>query len=227
MAVSPLIFLPATPRVNRSRTSAMMRTCAMRDDIDSVLISRGDIAGRVAAMAHRITSDMCRSAAGGTAEPAPTLTIIPILTGSIIFVADLIREMPLPMQIHLISVTSYPGRSTSSRGARIRDELTGLPETLAGADVLIVDDIFDTGRTLKMVRDLVAARSPRSLRTCVLLRKQGTTEVRMPVDYAGFDIPDRFVVGYGLDFNDRYRNLPDIVTLRPGVLDTSPDHATS
>ena len=197
----------------------------MHDDIDSVLISRGDIADRVAATARRITSDLggtSDAAVGVSQEAAPALTIIPILTGSIIFVADLIREMPMPMQIHLVSVTSYPGRSTSSRGATIRNELTNLPETLTGADVLVVDDILDTGRTLTMVRDLIGGRSPRSLRTCVLLRKRTAGVEQPPVDYACFDIPDRFVVGYGLDYDNRYRNLPDIVTLRPEVLRASP-----
>ncbi len=157
--------------------------------------------------------------APGDAEATPSLTIIPILTGSIIFVADLIREMPLPMQIHLVSVTSYPDRSTVSRGAQMRRELTHLPATLAGEDVLVVDDILDTGRTLELVRALVAERQPRSLRTCVLLRKQLPDVEQPPVDYACFEIPDRFVVGYGLDFNNCYRNLPDVVTLRPEVID--------
>lgn len=189
----------------------------MHEHVESVLISRQDIAERVAATAHQITDDLCGPVAGVEADrtDAAALTIIPILTGSIIFVADLIREMPLPMQIHLVSVTSYPERSTISRGAQLRRDLTQLPASLDGADVLIVDDILDTGRTLALVRELVAERNPRSLRTCVLLRKQLPGVDRIPVDYVCFDIPDAFVVGYGLDFNNCYRNLPDVVTLRP------------
>jgi len=197
----------------------------MHEHVESVLISRQDIAERVAATAHQITDDLSRPVAGGGADrtDAAALTIIPILTGSIIFVADLIREMPLPMQIHLVSVTSYPERSTLSRGAQLRRDLTQLPASLDGADVLIIDDILDTGRTLALVRELVAERNPRSLRTCVLLRKQLPGIDRVPVDYVCFDIPDAFVVGYGLDFNNCYRNLPDVVTLRPEIFATVED----
>jgi hypoxanthine phosphoribosyltransferase len=143
---------------------------------------------------------------------------VPILTGSIIFVADLIRCLPVRMKIRLLSMQSYPGAATASRGAKVQSELTHLPASLAGAHVLLIDDILDSGRTLTLAGELLRARGPRTLRTCVLLRKQRPAALAFPVDYVCFDVPDEFVVGYGLDYNDYYRNLPDIVTLRSEVL---------
>ncbi len=150
--------------------------------------------------------------------PVLSLTFVPVLTGSIVFVADLIRHLPVYMQIQLISISSYPGRATSSRGATLRQDLGTLPELLCGRHVLLIDDILDSGRTLRLAVDLLRQRRPASLRTCVLLRKQRPEAMACPVDYVCFDIPDVFVVGYGLDFNDYYRNLPEIVTLRPEVV---------
>ncbi len=160
-----------------------------------------------------------RGGGGGGGDSQPALTIVPILTGSIVFLADLIRYLPLYMRIRLLSISSYPGRATTSRGAMVREELSTLPASLAGSHVLLIDDILDSGHTLTLARDLLAQRHPASLRTCVLLRKRRPEAMACPVDYVCFDIPDAFVVGYGLDFNDYYRNLPDIVTLRPEVTD--------
>lgn len=193
----------------------------MHGDIDGVLIDRHAIARRVGELAQTILRDLADDAApasGSDGEP-PVLTIVPVLTGSFIFVADLIRHMPLRMQIRLMSVSSYPGASTSSRGSKLRGDLTSLPDDLAGAHVLLIDDILDSGGTITLARDLIAQRRPASLRTCVLLRKDRPREPEVCVDYACFDIPDRFVVGYGLDCNDYYRNLPDIVTLRAEVIE--------
>ncbi len=158
------------------------------------------------------------AAAGAAGGPVISLTLVPVLTGSIVFVADLIRHLPVYMQIQLISISSYPGRATSSRGATLRQDLGTLPESLAGRHVLLIDDILDSGRTLRLAADLLRQRRPASLRTCVLLRKERPEAMACPVDYVCFDIPDVFVVGYGLDFNDYYRNLPEIVTLRPEVV---------
>ena len=189
-------------------------TTDMQGDIDEVLIDAAMIEHRLAEVAETIARDL------QTAENANPieLTLVPILTGSIIFVSDLIRKLPLRMQIHLVSISSYPGTSTTSRGAQIGDELTSLPGSLTGAAVLVVDDILDSGNTLRAVKDLIEKKNPASIRTCVLLRKQRPDTMLHPVDYVCFDIPDQFVVGYGLDFNDYYRNLPDIVTLKPDVI---------
>lgn len=193
----------------------------MQQDIASVLLDRRQIARGIRRLALRIAAD---SGAGAGDSPL-TITIIPILTGSFIFVADLIRQLPLRMRIRLISVSSYPGTATTSRGATVLHELTNLPEHLRGAHVLLIDDILDSGNTLAAACDAIRQREPASLRTCVLLRKQRPQALAFPVDYVCFDIPDAFVVGYGLDHNDLYRNLPDIVTLKPHVLRPETAHA--
>ncbi|MEX2215190.1 MAG: hypoxanthine phosphoribosyltransferase [Phycisphaeraceae bacterium] len=193
----------------------------MQADIERILIDRDTIASRVRELAQEITRDLCGddpaacTLPGGPASGG--ITFIPILTGGFIFAADLIRQLPLMMQIRLISVSSYPGTATSSRGARLREELTTLPQSLEGTHVIVIDDILDSGQTLKLVTGVLQERNPASVRTCVLLRKQRPEAMATHVDYLAFDIPDEFVVGYGLDYDDYYRNLPDIATLRPHV----------
>jgi len=210
----------------------------MQSDIDRVLIDRKAIARRVEALARRITRDFCTPANRSGAIPSvghehspswqseeighdhsEAITLVPILTGSMIFVADLIRHLPLYLKIRLLSISAYPGRTTSSRGARVERALTDLPESLAGAHVLLIDDILDSGRTLRLARGVLQSKDPQLLRTCVLLRKRRPQAMAVEVDYVCFDIPDAFVVGYGLDYDDYYRNLPDLVTLRREVLD--------
>ncbi len=188
----------------------------MQSDIAQILINRSTIAQRVEQIAKQITADLVGPQ--GHENFREELTLVPILTGSIIFVADLIRHLPLRLRIRLISVTSYPGTATASKGATIEQSLTNLPADLSGAHVLVVDDILDSGQTLRLVCDTLQKRHPASLRTCVLLRKDRPEARAFPVDYVGFDIPDDFVVGYGLDYDGYYRNLPDIVTLRPEVI---------
>lgn len=136
------------------------------------------------------------------------LTILAVLTGSLIFVADLIRELPLIMRLDLTSVSSYPDDAISSQGAKFR---LPPPRDLAGRDVLVVDDILDSGRTLELLLKTLTQMEPLSLRSCVLLRKvRYDLTDRIEPDFVGFDIEDKFVVGYGLDHNHLYRNLPDI-----------------
>ncbi len=186
----------------------------MQADIDRVLIHRDAIAARIGELGQQIAADLAR-------DNDAQLTLIPILTGSIIFVSDLIRQLPLKLQIRLISVTSYPGTATSSRGATIQQALTNVPQDLRGAHVLVIDDILDSGSTLRAVRDYLRQRGPAEVRTCVFLRKQRSEAMACPVDYVAFDIPDEFVVGYGLDFDDYYRNLPDVCTLKPSVIEAA------
>ena len=187
----------------------------MQRDIEKVLIDRHAIGRRIDQIATEIIDDLEDPASGD--GDGPEITLVPILTGSIIFVSDLIRRLPLRMQISLISVTSYPGTATTSRGASVEAEMTKVPESLDGRHVLIIDDILDSGNTLRLATDLIQQRGPQSLRTCVLLRKQRPEAMATHVDYVAFDIPDEFVVGYGLDYDNYYRNLPDIVTLRREV----------
>ena len=191
----------------------------MKGDIERTLLDASAIAGRLDELAATITADL--EAATGIAEdsdPHNTLTLIPVLTGSIIFVADLVRRLPIRMQIFPMRASSYPGTATRSTGQVRLGELSGLPADLAGHHVLLIDDILDSGRTLRRVTDELRGRGPDTLHTCVLLRKQRPEAMDFPVDYVAFDIPDAFVVGYGLDYDDQYRNLPEIVTLRPEVV---------
>jgi len=185
----------------------------MQDDIEEVLIDHEAIGRRVAELAEQITRDF------GDDEQTPAkITLVPILTGSFMFAADLMRHLPLRLQTHLMSVSSYPGAATTSQGAAVQQALTNVPDDLSGLHVLIVDDILDSGSTLRLVRDTLAAKKPDSLASCVLLRKDRPEALAFEVDYIAFNIPDRFVVGYGLDYDGYYRNLPEICTLKPDAL---------
>jgi hypoxanthine phosphoribosyltransferase len=179
----------------------------MQRDIEKILIPHAKIAQRVHELAEMITRDH-----GGAAAE---VTIIPILTGAMIFAADLIRHLPMRMQIGLLAVSSYPGRSVRSQGSMVLSEQVG---NLRGRHVVLIDDIVDSGGTLRLVREMINEAQPATLKTCVLLRKPTEGAKETGIDYLGFEIPDEFVVGYGLDYNDHYRNLPDIVTLKPHVL---------
>ena len=140
------------------------------------------------------------------------LTIVGVLTGSVVLLADLIRLIDLPMRVGVIQASSYRGATTERGSLSINHDL--LPE-ISGRDVLLVDDIFDTGHTLVQVIERMRAMGPSSIRSAVLLAKQGRQEVDAKPDFAGFQIPDEFVVGYGLDYGDLYRNLPYVAALDP------------
>ncbi len=144
------------------------------------------------------------------------LTILAVLTGSLIFLADLVRDLPLVMRLDVASASSYPGGSVRSEAFEL---LMPAKSDFEGKDVLIVDDILDSGQTLTRMVESVQASNPASVRTCVLLRKRRSDIVAgIEPDYVGFDIDDEFVVGYGLDYNHLYRNLPDICVLKPEAL---------
>ncbi|HMN95225.1 MAG TPA: hypoxanthine phosphoribosyltransferase [Phycisphaerales bacterium] len=181
----------------------------MDADIARVLLTAEEIAARVEALAREIAADLDRI------EGEAGLVLVPVLTGSIVFVADLMRRLPVKLRIGVTTVSSYPGRSTASQGAELRG---AIPGDLGGRHVLIVDDILDSGRTLRLLRDVVRAQDPASVRTCVLLRKPTPGARETPCEYVGFDIPDEFVVGYGLDYDDHYRNLPYVGVLRPEAM---------
>ncbi len=138
------------------------------------------------------------------------LTIVGVLTGSIVLLADLIRLLDLPMRVGVVQASSYRGATTSRGELMINSELM---LDISDRDVLLVDDIFDTGHTLVQVMARMREFRPRSLRSAVLLRKRGRQEVSAEPDFVAFEIPDEFVVGYGLDFEDMYRNLPYLAAL--------------
>jgi len=179
----------------------------------TTLIDRDKIAARIAELGEEIARDLITDleAEGLDASASDRVVLLPVLTGAIIFTADLVRHMPLNLSMRMVTVSSYPGASTMSKGAKLRSEL---PTDLGGRHVLIIDDILDTGQTLGLLKDLIAEQNPASIRICVLLDKQGVQRKHeVKADYVGFEIPDAFVVGCGLDHDGLYRNLPDIVAL--------------
>lgn len=174
--------------------------------MDSVLIDEGRLAARVEELAREIAEEYEDTDEG--------IIIVTILSGSIIFLADLIRHLPIKMRIGLITVSSYPGATTRSKGPRVTRELD---IDVSDHHVLVVDDILDTGNTLRLVQKELRGHGAKSVRTAVLLRKASKAPPDVPADFIGFEIEDRFVVGYGLDYNDLYRNLPHIAVLKPSV----------
>jgi hypoxanthine phosphoribosyltransferase len=188
----------------------------MLRDVARILIDRERIARRVEQMGAQIAADLRADLERhGHLDPAgdaaDRVVLIPILTGSIVFVADLIRHMPMRLSLEVVAVSSYPGKSMESKGVSLRGEI---PRTLAGKHVLIIDDILDSGQTLLSVKRLVEEQGPATCRLCALLEKTGKKRVEVSADYVGFEIPDEFVVGYGLDYDGYYRNLPEIGVLR-------------
>jgi hypoxanthine phosphoribosyltransferase len=167
------------------------------------LLSAEQIQRRVAELAQEIAADY---------RDHRPVTIVGVLTGSLMFLADLVRHLDLPLRIGLIQASSYRGDATTPGELRVQPEL--LPD-LRGRHVLLLDDILDTGQTLAYLLDHLRGLGPASVRSGVLLRKLGRQRIAVEPDYRGFDIPDAFVVGYGLDYNDEYRNLPYIAVLPP------------
>jgi hypoxanthine phosphoribosyltransferase len=171
-----------------------------------ILLSKEELHQGVARMAHEVSK----------CYEGRQLTIIGVLTGSIVLLADLIRLIDLPMRVGVIQASSYRGSTTERGELTINDELM---LEIAGRDVLLVDDIFDTGHTLVQVLERMRSLQPNSVRSAVLLVKKGRQEVQAEPDYVGFRIPDEFVVGYGLDYGDMYRNLPYVAALDPEDVD--------
>lgn len=180
-------------------------------DIKSVMLSEEQIRSKTAELGAQIAADYHAGAYGTDGQD---LVLITVLKGAVMFVTDLARAIPLPTQLEFMAVSSY-GSSTSSSGVvRI---LKDLDRDINDRDVLIVEDIVDSGLTLSWLLRNLATRRPRSLRVCTLLRKLEAVRADVDITYVGFDIPNEFVVGYGLDYAERYRDLPYIGTLDPKV----------
>ncbi len=171
------------------------------DAIGEVLVPAEDLARRVRELAAEVSRDY-RDA---------DLVLIGVLKGAVFFVADLMRALAVPCEVDFMAVASYGSATKSSGVVRILKDLDAVIE---GRDVLIVEDIVDSGLTLKYLLRSLAGRNPRSLEVCALLIKPGSRNVDLHLRYVGFEIPDRFVVGYGLDDAERYRNLPFVATLK-------------
>jgi hypoxanthine phosphoribosyltransferase len=179
-------------------------------DIKSVLLTEEQIQARIAELGAQVGNDYRDL----VAETGQDLLLITVLKGAVIFVTDLARAIPLPTQFEFMAVSSY-GSSTSSSGVvRI---LKDLDRDIHDRDVLIVEDVVDSGLTLSWLLRNLITRHPRSLQVCTLLRKPDAVGANVNITYVGFDIPNDFVVGYGLDYDERYRDLPYIGTLDPRV----------
>ena len=173
----------------------------MQDDLDRVLFDEQTILRRLDELAAEITGQYRNR----------ELTVIAVLNGSLIFMADLLRRIPLPLKLDCLSVASYHGGTTTT-GEVVFKQLA-LPD-VTGRHILILDDILDSGLTLAAIRDKLTTEQPLSVKVCVLLRKLKARLRPVEADYVGFNIGDEFVVGYGLDYLERYRNLPCIGVLR-------------
>jgi len=173
----------------------------LRGEMQSILISKAQLAKRVRELSRQIETDFA----------GRDLVVVSLLNGTVMFLADLIRHLSLPLRLDFMGVSSY-GESTVSRKLVFTKELR---LEVHGRDVLLVDDILDTGRTLHAVVDKLRQLGPREIKICVLLDKPSRRAEEVRADYIGFEIPDLFVVGYGLDYAERYRNLPFVGVLKP------------
>ncbi|MGI5857900.1 MAG: hypoxanthine phosphoribosyltransferase [Tepidanaerobacteraceae bacterium] len=177
----------------------------MLNDIERVLITEEQIKEKIEQLGEQISNDY---------KGSDNFLLVGVLKGAVLFMSDLIRHIDIPLQIDFMAVSSY-GFSTESSGVvRI---LKDLDETVEGKDLLVVEDIIDSGLTLSYMCNILKSRKPASLKICALLDKPSRRKVDLKVDYLGFEIPDHFVVGYGLDYAEKYRNLPYICVLKPEI----------
>ena len=178
----------------------------MKNDIEEVLFSEAEIKNRVSAMAQELAVDYKHK----------NLTVIGVLNGGLVFLSDLIRQIPLPLKIDTIRANTYLGASTTA--AAETEIINNINVNVKDEHVLIVDDILDTGKTLSEIIRMLTEYSPLSIKVCVLLNKWARREIEIEPDYCCFEIEDKFVVGYGLDFDNRYRNLPYVAVLKDSIM---------
>lgn len=176
----------------------------MKEDVLRVLLSEDEIREKVRELGGKITADYKNS----------NLMLVTVLKGAVVFLADLMRQIDVPAEIDFMVVSSYGSGVKSSGVVKI---VKDLDVPLAGKDILIVEDILDSGLTLSYIKELLESRGPRSIRIATLLDKPSRRKVDLQADYIGFSVPDEFVIGYGLDYDEKYRNLPYIGILKPEV----------
>jgi hypoxanthine phosphoribosyltransferase len=176
----------------------------MTADIEEVLVSRDEIREMVKEMGKRISEDYA----------GKELVLVGVLKGGFVFLADLMREITIPVDMDLIAVSSYGASTKSSGVVRI---IKDMDLDLTGKHVLIVEDLVDTGLTLKHLKELFNTRGPKSVRICTAFDKPSRRKVDIEVEYKGIEVPDKFIVGYGLDYAGKYRNLPDVCTLKKEI----------
>ena len=176
----------------------------MREDVLRVLLSEEEIRAKVKEMGQKITEDYKNS----------NLMLVTVLKGAVVFLADVMRQIDVPAEIDFMVVSSYGSGVKSSGVVKI---VKDLDVPLEGKDILIVEDILDSGLTLSYIKELLASRGQRSIKIATLLDKPSRRKVDLQADYVGFSVPDEFVIGYGLDYDEKYRNLPYIGILKPEV----------
>ena len=177
----------------------------VRDAVGEILIEEDALQGRIAELGAEISRDY----------EGRDLLLVGVLKGAVFFLADLMRELSVPCEIDFMAISSYGAGTDSSGVVRI---LKDLDMNISGRDVLVVEDIIDSGLTLSYLMRSLKARKPATLEVCTLLTKPERREVDVPVRYVGFEIPNKFVIGYGLDFDQRYRNLPYVAVLHPDLI---------
>ena len=175
------------------------------DAVGEVLIEADALQARIAELGAEISQ----------AYEGRDLLLIGVLKGAVFFMSDLMRELSIPCEIDFMAISSYGAGTDSSGVVRI---LKDLDMNIAGRDVLVVEDIIDSGLTLSYLMRSLKARKPESLEICALLTKPARREIDVPVRFVGFEIPNKFVIGYGLDFDERYRNLPYVAVLHPDLI---------
>ncbi|MCX7923022.1 MAG: hypoxanthine phosphoribosyltransferase [Clostridia bacterium] len=176
----------------------------MRNDIESILVSKEALNEKTKELARRISQDY----------EGKELVLIGVLKGGFVFLADLMREITIPVDMDFMSVSSYGDSTKSSGVVRI---IKDIDINITNKHVLIVEDLVDTGLTLKHLKELLNTRGPASVKICTALDKPSRRKVEIEVEYEGIEIPDEFVVGYGLDYGGKYRNLPEVCTLSPRI----------
>ena len=182
-----------------------MTQTELEKGVGEILIEEDALQARIGELGVEISADY----------EGRDLLLVGVLKGAIFFISDLMRELTVPCEIDFMAISSYGAGTDSSGVVRI---LKDLEINISGRDVLVVEDIIDSGLTLSYLRRTLSARKPRSLEICTLLTKPERREVEVPVRYVGFEIPNRFVIGYGLDFAERYRNLPYVAVLHPDLV---------
>jgi hypoxanthine phosphoribosyltransferase len=178
---------------------------AVKDAVGEILIEQEPLQARIAELGAEISREY----------EGRDLLLVGVLKGAVFFMADLMRELTIPCEIDFMAISSYGAATDSSGVVRI---LKDLDANIAGRDVLVVEDIIDSGLTLSYLMRSLKARKPASLEICALLTKPERREIDVPVKFVGFEIPNRFVIGYGLDFAERYRNLPFVAVLHPDLI---------
>jgi hypoxanthine phosphoribosyltransferase len=199
--------------MNESAVAAVPRANWYDADVLSVVLTEEQIAVRTAQLAQQIAQNHPYRPGQPRSED---LLLVTVLKGAVMFTADLARSLPIPSQLEFMVVSSYGAATKSSGVVRI---VKDLDRDIRGRDVLVVEDVVDSGLTLSWLLRHLAAREPKSLEVCALLRKPEAQEAPVALDYVGFDIPNVFVVGYGLDFDERYRDLPYLGELDPAAVE--------